>query len=80
MAFMPSEKSTIAWVMAHGKCTPQVPCPACRQFHRKALSHQELATAYETLGMVLLSLWSFTCLPLLGNGMFQFKGYNSIAV
>lgn len=53
---MPSKKHTIAWVMAHGNCIPRVSCPTCRQFHKTAFFHQELATAFITLGLGLLGL------------------------
>lgn len=56
MAFMPSKKPTLAWVMAHSNCIPRVSCPTCRQFHKTAFFDQELAPAFITLGTSLLSL------------------------
>lgn len=56
MAFISSKKYTIAWVMAHGNCILRVPCPTCGPFHKTAFFHQELTTAFITLGIGLLSL------------------------
>lgn len=56
MAFIPSKKPTIAWVMAHGNCIPRVSCPTYSQFHKTAFFHKELVTAFITLGIDLLGL------------------------